>query len=78
MFSVVYNLGVYPTPGEFPGGGKFIVVLEAERLERVLNYGHDQGFLNIEDQVAFGFTEEREVIYTVRVAYLSFRVPCSF
>ena len=48
-------------------------MLDSERLERILNYGHNQGFLNVEDQVTFGFIKEREVVYTVRVDNLIFQ-----
>lgn len=48
-------------------------MLDSERLERILNYGHDQGFLNIEDQATFGFIKEREVVYAVRVDNLIFQ-----
>ena len=41
--------------------------LDSERLERVLNYGHNQGFFNVEDEVTVSLITENEVVYTVRV-----------
>ena len=42
-------------------------MLDSERLERILGDGHNQGFLNIKDEVTVSLATENEVVYTVRV-----------